>query len=286
MKESVLCFILALITLVANYSFSQTDYQQKLLHECNDLYKQGKDIDKIVSHLNQERGTLKIYELFPIYDSLILTAQKSEDYDACFDLIMAKIDNGYDDVMVLENSIGTFFRTHSPEKYHKMELAANKQFAEKSLKYYPDINLELAFTIRHLFRYDQRTKIATYAEHDKKTIDSLSIIAIQQDSITEKVLKNIFDTYGYPGLSLIGTASSNVYILMFHLGTDFQIEYVHLVQEAIISKELYATIDVLADKILHKCCNKTIYGTIWSKHSPLTTDPDEVKKLKELLRLL
>lgn len=286
MKITTLYLILSLVALIGKYSFSQTESQKKLLHECNQQYKQGKESYDIISYMTEEKGDLKVYQLYPLFDSLALTAKNNEDYDACFDFVMAKIDNGCIDPMVLENSLGTFFRTHYPEKYHKMELAANKQFAEKSLKSFPDINLELAFTIRHLFRHDQRTKIATYADHDKKTIDSLILIAIEQDSITEKVLKNIFDTYGYPGLSLIGTATADVYILMFHLGTDFQIEYVHLVQEAIINKQLYAEIDVLADKILHKCCNKTIYGTIWSKHSPLVTDPDEVKKLKELLKIL
>lgn len=286
MKITTLYLILSLVTLIGNYSFSQTESQKKLLHECNQQYKQRKESYDIISYMTEEKGDLKVYQLYPLFDSLALTAKNNEDYDACFDFVMAKIDNGCIDPMVLENSLGTFFRTHYPEKYHKMELAANKQFVEKSLKYYPDINLELAFTIRHLFRYDQRTKQPFLYDKDNSKNDSLITLSREQDSITQKVLKNIFDMYGYPGLSLIGTATADVYILMFHLGTDFQIEYIHLVQEAIINKQLYAEIDVLADKILHKCCNKTIYGTIWSKHSPLVTDPDEVKKLKELLKIL
>lgn len=286
MKNRVLYCILTLVVFIGNYSFSQTYPLQKILHECSELYKRGKEANKVIQYLNQERETLKIIELYSIYDSLIQTAQKNEDYNGCYDFIMGKIDLGYDDVMLLENPLGVVFRLHYPEKYQQLEQAVNKKFVEKSLKYFPDINLELAFTIRHLFRYDQRTKIATYAGNDKKTIDSLRVLAIQQDSITEKVLKNIFDTYGYPGLSLVGTVTNDIYIIMLHLGTDFQIEYIHLVQEAIINKELQVEIDILADKILHKCCNKTIYGTIWSKYSPLTTDPDEVKKLKELLRIL
>lgn len=279
-------FYCILLAFIFNYSFSQTEYQTKLLHECKQLYKQGKKSSEVVDYLTQEKGVLKVYQLFTIYDSLALTAKKNNDYGTCFDFVMAKIDNGYIDVMTLEDSIGAFFRTQYPEKYLKMEQAVNKQFTDQSLKYYPNINLELAFTIRHLFRYDQRTKLLTYSTKDTTMLDSLRIVSIEQDSITEKMLKNIFDTYGYPGLSLIGTATSDVYVLMLHLGTEFQIKYVHLVQDAILNKQLYADLNFLVDKILHKCCNKTIYGTIWSKYSPVISDPNEVKKLKNLLKIL
>lgn len=286
MKITVLYLIIAAVTLIENFSFSQTDQQKKLLDECTALYNQGKESDKIVNHLNQKRGTLKIVELYSIYDSLILTAQQNEDYNVCFDFTMGKIDIGFTDVMVLENPLGVIFRLQYPEKYQKLEQAVNKKFVEKSLKSFPDINLELAFTIRHLFRYDQRTKLPSLTITDKNTLDSLRVISIEQDSITEKVLKNIFEVYGYPGLSLIGLEAGNVYVLMLHLGTEFQINYVHLVQEAILKKELYADLNFLVDKILHKCCNKTIYGTIWSRYSPLTTDPEEIKELKKILNIL
>lgn len=286
MKITILYRVLISVTLIGNYSFSQTDPQKKLLDECTALYNQGKEGIAIVNHLNQKRGSLKIVELYAIYDSLIVQAQQNEDYDGCFDFTMGKIDIGDDDVMLLENSLGVIFRLHYPEKYHKMEQAVNKKFVEKSLKSFPDINLELAFTIRHLFRYDQRTKLPSFTIEDKKTLDSLRLLSMNQDSITEKVLKNIFDTYGYPGLSLIGTATNDIYVLMHHLGTDFQVKYIHLLHDAVLKNELSVDLRFLIDKILHKCCNKTIYDTPWSKHSPLVTDPDEVKKLKELLKIL
>lgn len=286
MNKCILNIILPFMVLIVNNVLSQTEYQKKLLDECNQLYKKGTTSHEIINYIAKEKGDLHAYQIDPLFDTLAIKAKNNKDYDACFDFTLAKIDNGCLEPMVLEDEIGTFFRTNYPERYNKMELMANKQFAEKSLQYYPNINLELAFTIRYLFRLDQRTKLVAFADHDQKTIDSLIIIAKQQDSITEKVLKNIFETYGYPGLSLIGVATSDVFILMHHLSTEFQIKYIHLLQDAILKKELYAnSFDFLVDKILHKCCNKTIYGSTWSKFSPLTTDPDEIKRLKDLLKI-
>lgn len=286
MKIAVFYCILISVTLNGNYSFSQTDNQKKILCECYNLYQQGKENKDIVAYLNENSKSLKKDELYSIYDSLVLTAHKKADFDASFDFTIGKIENGYVHIMVLEDSIASFFRSHHPDKYQSLEQAVNKKFVEKSLKFFPNINLELAFTIRHLFRLDQRTKLPSFNQNDKKTLDSLRLLSMQQDSITEYVLGSIFENYGYPGLSLIGEESSSVYVLMLHLGTEFQIKYVHLVQEAILKKQLYSDLNFLVDKILHKCCNKTIYGTMWSRYSPVTSDPNEVKKLKDLLKIL
>lgn len=39
--------------------------------------------------------------------------------------------------------------------------------------------------------------------------------------------------------------------------------------------------EFIVDKSLHKCCNKTIYGTVWSKYSPRVYDLKEIESIKE-----
>jgi len=283
MKKHIL--LVLLLGMMSRYSFSQRE-NQDLLYKYYSLYDKKVPSEKLISYIKKSSKSIEQHRLDPIYDSLILRACKGADYDYCFELTIAKVRNGFVHIIVLEDSIANVIKSYSPEKYKILEKVVNEEFIKNSEKYYPDINLELAFTIRQLFRLDQRAKLkAFYYKNNKLILDSLRRISNKQDSITEIILEQIFDEYGYPGISLVGIEASSCYIMMLHVSADFAIKYMHLVQEAINSKELYADLDFLVDKTLHKCCQKTIYGTLWSKYSPLVTDPDEIKQLKTLLNI-
>ncbi|MBN9294464.1 MAG: hypothetical protein J0G96_10840 [Flavobacteriia bacterium] len=286
MKLQLFSILLFIILCAQNsYLFSQNN-DQSLLSKCYDLYNKKISSGKIISYIEKSSKSIDQHKLEPIYDSLILCACKDANYDYCLDLTLAKVRNGYLHIMVLEDSIANVIKSWSPEKYKMLERVVNEEFIRNSQKYNPDINLELAFTIRHLYRLDQRTKLRIFYKANEPILDSLRKIAIKQDSITEAMLGQIFDEYGYPGISLVGGIDAgSCYIMMLHVSADFAIKYMRLVQEAINSKELYADLDFLVDKTLHKCCQRTIYGTLWSKYSPLVTDPEEIKKIKALLNI-
>lgn len=263
---------------------AQTNFQE-LVYKCYGLYTQKKSSEKLIKYISKKSKTISENELHSLYDSLILKAVKESNFDYCFNLTLGKIKSGYTHVMVLEDSIANIIKLHSLEQYRMLEETVNREFITKSLKYYPTINFELAFTIRHIFRLDQRAKLKLFDTKNESIIDSLRKIATTQDSITEIALSQIFTDYGYPGLSLVGEEASSCFLLMLHVDSKFCIQYIHLLQKAIEDKQLYADLNFLIDKTLHKCCGKTIYGTIWTKYSPLVTDPVEVENLKKLLKI-
>ncbi len=285
MKYSLLVLIVVLLSVSTSQNLvAQTNFQASLA-KCYGLYNQKEHPEKLINYLHKKSKTIDENELYSLYDSLILKTLKESNFDYSFNLMLEKVKSGCTYVMILEDSIANVLKVRSLEQYRILEEAVNREFINKSLKYYPTINFELAFIIRHLFRLDQRTKLKTFDKKNKPIMDSLRKIAIEQDSITEHALIQIFDEYGYPGISLTGEESSTCFILMLHVSSTFCIKYIHLVQQAIEEKELYADLDFLIDKTLHKCCGKTIYGTLWTKYSPLVTDPVEVENLKALLKI-
>lgn len=286
MKLQLFSILLFIILCVQNSYFFSQNKKQDLLSKCYNLYDNKVSSEKIIRYIKKSAKSTDQYKLEPIYDSLILRAGKDADYDYCFDLTIAKVRNGAIYIGVLEDAVANVIKLWSSEKYKELERVVNEEFIKISEKYYPDINLELAFTIRRLFRLDQRAKLKTFYKNNTLIMDSLRRISIRQDSITEIILGQIFEEYGYPGISLVGQESGSCYIMMLHVSADFAIKHMHLVQEAINSKDLYADLDFLVEKTLHKCCQKTIYGTtFWSKYSPQVIDPEEIKKLKELLKI-
>ena len=171
-----------------------------------------------------------------------------------------------------------------PEKYRQLERLQDSAFIEKSRALIGiKINMELAFQMRKMIKRDQINKVLQYVIKDK--IDSLGLESINDDSLNEILLGQIFEQYGYPGLNLVGYESNSVILIFTHMSIPFQIKYIHLVMEAKKNKQFNSETNSLIDRILYRSGKKTLYNTTWSNLSPVETNKEKRNELLKMLNL-
>jgi hypothetical protein len=220
-------------------------------------------------------------------EEMITYIFSKNDYDLAYELRLLSLKIGQKDCLILEDDLARYLRIYDDKRYLYFEAEFNRFYLDYVQNFSPDINLDLSLKLQKMIRLDQRTKFD--AENCKYPLkkDSLWEIARVQDGLNEVVFLEILKEYGYPGKSLVGYQNMSIgYLLMLHMSTDFQIKYVYLLEKAIEEKELYSNIEFLIDKILYKCCKKSIYGN-WNKNglAELVTSKDEILDLKRKLNL-
>lgn len=190
------------------------------------------------------------------------------------------IKNGYLNAVLLEFSQNQWLRKVSPNDYKHLERLSDSLFFMK----YPNANVNLAKTIRSMVREDQRIRLEhrNTNPNDSVQCDSLLLEMKRIDDLNEFLLDSLFTIYGYPGYSLVGCEHNACYLIFQHLGTEFQLKQIHLLEEAIDKQELYQDIHPLIDKVLYKKYGVTLYGTHYSNQSP----EKELKVINSYLTLL
>jgi hypothetical protein len=250
----------------------------------NDCLKQKHEIDSMIKSININNIEKAIENL----DCLIFTStsclKKSEvqqiylqildqvnDFkkqsEIIYTLKRKAILNGYHFFMVLEDLPAIYLKDNFNLKYQELEHLADSMFLVKN----KNINIELAFVLRHMVRRDQaiRTReTQAYIRKDTLASDSLMAIMRNVDFINEKLLGEIFERYGYPGYSLVGSEHNACSLLMHHMPLEFQFKYIHLLIKAVENKELFENLNFLIDKILYNKYKITLYGTHWSNNIP------------------
>lgn len=237
--------------------------------------------------IEESKACLQNHEIQQIYTRGIEISNKQNDIWLLSRLAYKRILYGYTDVISLSDTTAFKIESLDPSFFQRMERVSDSVFiAIMQRKSTLDINFELAFRIRHMLKSDQRTKFrAIQADKQKMNSDAFWKQAKAVDSLNELLLVSIFEEYGYPGYTLVGTSGSDCYILMLHMSTAFQIKYIRLVQEAVTNGQLSANTQFLADKILYKSGKYTLYNTSWSKYCPVETDQTKRKELLNYLGL-
>lgn len=270
--------VLFLFPLIVN---SQKEF--KISEKYINMYESGKSLNKITKKLKKEN--IGQIETLNVFNQIIKNAKKSGDDQAVIYFTFSKIDLIPYEILILEDTIGIYLRENYPQEYKKIENKANASFINYCSEYYPNINLELSFIYRYLHRLDQRYKqLILFYKNDQKSLDSLKDLSTSQDSITETILDNIFTKNGVLGIHEVGPQANVIGIFFLHLSPQFVFKYLPDLQEAIKNKRIFISdkeFEFIVDKSLHKCCNKTIYGTVWSKYSPRVHDLKEIESIKE-----
>lgn len=190
------------------------------------------------------------------------------------------IKNGYPNAVLLEFSQNQWLRKVSPSDYNRLEHLSDSLFFAK----YPNANVNLAKTIRSMVREDQRIRLEHRNTNPSDTIrcDSLLFEMKTIDDLNEYLLDSLFSIYGYPGYSLVGCEHNSCYLIFQHMGTEFQVKEIHLLEEAFDKQELYQDLHPLIDKVLYKKYGVTLYGTHYSNQPP----EKELKVINTYLTLL
>ncbi len=176
------------------------------------------------------------------------------------------IKNGYPNAVLLEFSQNQWLRKVSPSDYNRLEHLSDSLFFTK----YPNANVNLAKTIRSMVREDQRIRLEHRNTNPSDTIrcDSLLFEMKKIDDLNEYLLDSLFSIYGYPGYSLVGCEHNSCYLIFQHMGTEFQVKEIHLLEEAFDKQELYQDLHPMIDKVLYKKYGVTLYGTHYSNQPP------------------
>lgn len=239
------------------------------------------DIEKV---FEKHESCFKSYEIPDIYMELAeKTFDFTQDGDLTYCLKKKAILKGYDFFMILEDAPAIYLKDSYPLQYQELEHLTDSMFLVNN----KNINVELAFVLRSMVRRDQEVRQREWIASDNKDTlrsDSLFVEMGEADKINELLLGDIFESYGYPGYSLVGSEHNACSLIMHHMSTDFQVKYIHLLDEAVQNKELFENLNFLIDKILYKKYKVTLYGTHWSNRVP-ESDPEAIKKYRLLLNL-
>ncbi len=283
-KKSSISFIaIVILSFISNESlaYSKTYLEDSLL---------AIDINYILEKFDENTAILSLNEKNAFLDSIGIVCISNKDTNTLYKALIKKIDCGERSVLILEDLPGRYLRNNSELLYRQLEQYLSKSFIKYCLEFYPNINFELTFFYRHLFRMDQRFKLMAQDFRDNKSIlDSLRFLSQTQDSITESVLENLFCNYGIPSFADVGPESNNLMIFLAHLSPDFVFRHISTVQMMILNHDLFTStqsFEFVVDKALHRKYGFTIYYTIWNKHSPKINDEEELKKIKTTLRII
>jgi hypothetical protein len=276
--------------ILAAVMFSIVSIESKMLSETNlDDGLLELSVNTIIEKLDVNNSTFSLIEKTSFLDSIALLCISKNDTIGLYDVLVKKIDLGERSVLLLEDFSGRFLRSNSPSLYNRLENYLNWSFIQYCKDFYPNINLELTFLYRYLFRMDQRFKLSAQDfKENKAVLDSLRHLSQSQDSITEVILDNLFNNYGIPTFEDVGPESNNLMIFLTHLSPDFVFRHIGKVQIMILNKELYTSVEsfeFVVDKALHRKFGLTIYNTVWNKHSPKVNDDVELSKIKTTLRI-
>lgn len=244
---------------------TSVDSNFQTIDETNYLVKLDQ-IKDILLNNNNCFTKLQLQEIYQQAAKKIVTYDKNGNL--LFELKMNAILNGFFFFMVLEDLPAIYLKDNFPSKYQKLENLTDSMF----LIHNKNINTELAFVLRSMVRRDQaiRTReTQAYLQMDTLAYDSLMGIMREVDLMNEKLLGEIFEKYGYPGYSIVGTEHNACSLLMHHMSLDFQFQNIHLLIEAVNKKELFENLNFLIDKILYAKFNLTLFGTHWSNDIPV-----------------
>jgi hypothetical protein len=154
-----------------------------------------------------------------------------------------------------------------------------------------NINLQLGFLLRYMIRKDQdvrtREMIARGKQKTNRVLDEFADEMNKVDSVNEILLTEIFEQYGYSGWALVGSEGLSASLIFEHMTPDFQVKYIHLLEDARQKQQLFIgerDFHFVIDKLLYKKYGITLYGTHWTKIPP-EKDKAVVNKYRGLLQL-
>ncbi len=279
--KSLSLFLLIYIG-VLNNAFSQ-----KIIDKVNELclvVDQNKDEKQIVKDLLKATKKNEVAEKIELYNALIRHAYLKKKFSVTYDLYIKCIRLGRTESTLLEEPSALYFLENTPKKYIRLEQEVDSMFLVNCQRNWKNANLEVAFTLRRMIRIDQRLKNAAIQEKDTVIQKVLWKDIRVNDACNEVMLKTIFEDYGYPGNSIVGTESATAAVLFLHMSSSFQVKYINLLQKAVSERELNFDMKFAVDKVLSKLYKKSMYGN-WLNQATLITDPAEIKKYNELLNL-
>lgn len=269
------------------FIFSQQ--KQSSADKYSTMYQSGVSAHRIMNKLERHKKKWGYEKSMNTVNALIIKSKREKEDKDLVTFLMGKVDLGCRDIMILEDSNGIYLRQNHPDLYKQLEQHLSQKFIAYCQKYFPHINMELTLVYRYLERFDQRYLMLAQGlsyPNDRKKLDSLRILFSNQDTVSETMLENIFETYGIPGIKDVGPEVNGVSTFFLHLSPKFVFKWIGALQRGIKDKRISISegeFEFIVDKTLHKCCHKMIYGTSWSKYSPLVKDPKEVKRIKEKL---
>jgi len=168
----------------------------------------------------------------------------------------------------------------------------NRLFEELSWqKDKPKFNRELSDEIIQMFAEDQeiRNKVMESMTPEGDIDPAIEQLGVEIDERNTKRMKEIVETYGWPGNSLLGKeAAASAIFLMIHADRDitFQNKCLSLMKIAAGRRDLdLATYAVFTDRVLINQKKKQIYGTQGTcSKKGWKADPLQDKKNIETLR--
>lgn len=190
--------------------------------------------------------------------------------------------NGYYNAVLLEFTTSQYIKQKNRILYDSLCHFSDSVYLSK----YKNVNHELGYLLRFMVRQDQRIRIQhlNTTLKDSITLDSLMEKMVEIDYINEKILENIFIENGYPGYLLVGGEHNAASLIFHHMSLDFQFKYIHLLDKAVLNKQLFENINPIIDKILFGKYGITLYGTHYS-NPKIETNKEIINKYRALLCL-
>ena len=279
-------FIILFVFHTSHYLYAQEKYDINYDILLKEIKNESVDVISIQNYIQQFNNIDKAARI-NLTERLVSDAFDLKKYSLAYDLRLFSIQIGKSDCLILEDQLGQYLRKNNIEKYRKLENEYYLHYNNYLDQYSPNVNREICFVLHRMVRLDQRTKFEANNNQDSTKNDFLWDLVRVQDSLNEILFGQIIEEFGYPGKSLVGFADMSIgYILMLHMSTKFQMKYVYLLKKAYDEKELYSNIPFLIDKILYKCCRKSIYGNwVGEGLAQLETDPKAIELLLKQLKL-
>jgi hypothetical protein len=250
---------------------------------------------KIDSVLELNSNCFKKYELSQLYLNLAENIAKTADFpeEKVTDYFKKAILSGSSSAVILNLHTGLYIKTNFPEQYKELEHLSDSMYVVSCNNFKnASINLQLGFLLRYMIRKDQdvrtREMIARSATQKRDTVlDEFVDEMNKVDSVNEVLLTEIFKQYGFPDYSLVGGEGSTASFIFEHMTPDFQIKYIHLLEEAIEKQKIFIgqrDFHFMIDKLLYKKYRITLYGTHFTK-APPEKDKAVINKYRRLLQL-
>lgn len=138
------------------------------------------------------------------------------------------------------------------------------------------VNMSLADRLKEMEESDQEIRIQLDSIINQKPVDSLLLKKIELkmnrlDSINQSDLFRIFETVGYPGLSLVGASNMDVaFLIMQHAPLKKRLQHESLLLKAVSEGEATKIwLPYLIDRNLVDQNKKQIYGTqlFWNEET-------------------
>lgn len=195
--------------------------------------------------------------VYDIYEYMASSHAQLNQADSSLYYLGKAIDAGLDEFIVFVDF--NYYNMFQLPEWNELSRKMDNYFIKNN----PNVNFEIAFTLRHLYKKDQYIRnIFAHFQLPEEVRDSLTLVWNTIDSLNAGILTYILDEHGYPGKELVGEENSLIaYQLIIHSPLELGRKYLPLVVEYLSEPEREIMVNFLIDRVLINEGRKQLYGT-------------------------